>query len=44
MGVLYNASYVYHLTGKYRDITVGNNGTACHTFFDLCSGRGSQYH
>jgi hypothetical protein len=37
-----NASTIYALTAaSVRDITVGNNGAACRTGFDLCSGVGS---
>ena len=40
-GALTNASYIYGSNITFRDITSGNNGAACLTGFDLCSGRGS---
>jgi len=40
-GVVVNAAYVYGSNIAFRDITSGNNGAACLTGFDLCSGRGS---
>lgn len=40
-GVVTNASYIYGNNITFRDITSGNNGAACLTGFDLCSGRGS---
>ncbi|HVM72742.1 MAG TPA: S53 family peptidase [Anaerolineales bacterium] len=40
-GALTNASYIYGSNISFRDITSGNNGAACLTGFDLCSGRGS---
>ena len=40
-GVVDNASYIYGNAITFRDITSGNNGAACLTGFDLCSGRGS---
>ncbi len=40
-GTVINAAYVYGSSITYRDITSGNNGAACLTGFDLCSGRGS---
>ena len=40
-GVVTNASYIYANAITFRDITSGNNGAACLTGFDLCSGRGS---
>lgn len=40
-GVLVKAAYVYGSNITFRDISVGNNGAACLTGFDLCSGRGS---
>ncbi len=36
-----DAAYVYGSSITFRDITSGNNGAACKTGFDLCSGRGS---
>ncbi len=40
-GGLVDAGFVYGNSISYRDITSGNNGAACLTGFDLCSGRGS---
>jgi subtilase family serine protease len=40
-GSVVDSSYVYGNGITYRDITSGNNGAACLTGFDLCSGRGS---
>lgn len=40
-GAVVNSGYVYASNITYRDITSGNNGAACLTGFDLCSGRGS---
>ena len=40
-GGLVDAGFVYGNGISYRDITSGNNGAACLTGFDLCSGRGS---
>src|SRR5262249_40415289 len=40
-GLIVNSAYVYSNAITYRDITSGNNGAACLTDFDLCSGRGS---
>jgi subtilase family serine protease len=40
-GAVVNAAYVYGTAITYRDITSGNNGAACLSGFDLCSGRGS---
>ncbi len=36
-----DATYVYGTAITYRDITSGNNGAACLTGYDLCTGRGS---
>jgi subtilase family serine protease len=36
-----NSAYVYGNSITYRDITQGNNGAACLTGYDLCTGRGS---
>jgi subtilase family serine protease len=35
-----NAAYIYGSNITFRDITAGNNGAACVTGFDLCTGRG----
>jgi subtilase family serine protease len=40
-GVTVDSAFVYGTGITYRDITSGNNGAACLTGFDLCSGRGS---
>ncbi len=40
-GQVVNATYVYGNNISYRDITSGNNGAACLSGYDLCSGRGS---
>jgi subtilase family serine protease len=40
-GVMTNAAYIYGNNITFRDITNGNNGAACLTGFDLCSGLGS---
>jgi len=40
-GTRVDAAYVYGSNVKVRDITVGNNGAACLTGFDLCTGRGT---
>jgi len=40
-GVTVNSVYVYGSSITYRDITSGNNGAACLTGYDLCTGRGS---
>ena len=40
-GSLVNASSVYGSNIAFRDITSGNNGSACLLGYDLCSGRGS---
>ena len=42
LGATVNSSYVYGAAlSAFRDITSGNNGAACLTGFDLCTGRGS---
>jgi hypothetical protein len=40
-GLLIDSAFVYGINGTYRDITSGNNGAACLTGYDLCSGRGA---
>jgi subtilase family serine protease len=40
-GSVVNAAAVYGSSITFRDITSGNNGAACLSGFDLCSGRGS---
>lgn len=40
-GAVVNAKYVYGSSIRYRDITVGNNGTPCRTGWDFVTGRGS---
>ena len=40
-GQVVNAAYVYGNNITYRDITSGNNGSACLVGYDLVTGRGS---
>jgi len=40
-GATVDSVYVYGNSITYRDITSGNNGAACLTGYDLCTGRGS---
>jgi subtilase family serine protease len=40
-GTVIDSVYVYGNGITYRDITSGNNGAACLTGYDLCTGRGS---
>jgi hypothetical protein len=42
-GAVVDAAYVYGSSIGFRDIVSGNNGAACLTGFDLCSGRGSWF-